>query len=76
LRHLAVVAAGVPAENAHALVVALPHRSRNAVIVACEACGEASLAKAGTFLLPVLQAAGLRLPSRIMRPVVAGNRLA
>jgi hypothetical protein len=73
---LAVVAAGVLAENAHAVAGALPHRSRNAVITACVACAEPSREKGGTWLLPVLQATGLMLPSRIMRPVVAGNRLA
>ena len=73
--HLARVAAGVPAENAQAEVAALPHRSRKARIVAADAWSVPAK-KGRRHAVRWVQATGLRLPSRTMCPVVAGNRLA
>jgi len=74
--HLARVAAGFPAENAHAEVVVLPHRSRKARIVAADAWSVPWRRKVDSTPSGRVQATGLRFASKIMRPVVAGNRLA
>ena len=73
--HLARVAAGLPAENAHADVAVWPHRSRKSRIVAAAARSRFSRSEDGS-VPELVQVTGLRFPSRIMCPTVAGNRLA